>query len=65
MITQINGMALDDPARGMEIFRNLGDSSQVSVTVERSGQAQVLTLDTSQLSAPSGGAGDAKDDEDD
>lgn len=50
LITQINGLSLDDPARGMEIFRSLGDATQVSVTLERSGQAQVLTLDTSQLS---------------
>lgn len=49
MITQINGMPLDDPARGMEIFRSLGDATQVSVTVERNGQTQVLTLDTGQL----------------
>ncbi len=49
LVTQINGMALDDPARGMEIFRSLGDSSQVTVTVERSGQTEVLSLDTSQL----------------
>lgn len=49
MIVQINGMALDDPARGMEVFRSLGDATQVSVTVERNGQPQVLTLDTSQL----------------
>lgn len=49
MITQINGMSLDDPARGMEVFRSLGDATQVSVTVERNGQAQVMTLDTSQL----------------
>jgi len=49
LITQINGVSLDDPARGMEIFRTLGDASQVSVTLERSGQAQVLSLDTSQL----------------
>jgi general secretion pathway protein C len=49
LITQINGMALDDPARGMEIFRSLGDATQVSVTVERNGQSEVLTLDTTQL----------------
>jgi hypothetical protein len=33
----------------MEVFRSLGDATQVSVTVERNGQPQVLTLDTSQL----------------
>ncbi len=49
MITQINGMPLDDPARGMEIFRSLGEATQVTVTVERNGQQQVMTLDTSQL----------------
>jgi general secretion pathway protein C len=49
MITQINGMPLDDPARGMEVFRSLGEATQVTVTVERNGQQQVMTLDTSQL----------------
>jgi general secretion pathway protein C len=55
LVTQINGMSLDDPARGMEIFRSLGEASQVTVTVERSGQTEVLSLDTSQLAAGSGG----------
>jgi len=49
LVTQINGMALNDPARGMEIFRSLGDATSVSVTVERNGQMEVLTLDTSTL----------------
>ena len=49
MITQINGMALDDPARSMEVFRSLGDATQVTVTIMRNGQQQVMTLDTSQL----------------
>lgn len=49
LVTQINGMALNDPARGMEIFRGLADATSVSVTVERNGQIEVLTLDTSTL----------------
>ena len=49
LVTQINGMALNDPARGMEIFRGLADATSVSVTVERNGQMEVLTLDTSTL----------------
>lgn len=53
LITQINGMSLEDPARGMEIFRGLSDATQVSVTVERGGQTEILTLDTSQLQAAS------------
>ncbi len=61
LVTQINGMALDDPARGMEIFRSLGDTSQVTVTVERNGQTEVLSLDTSQLNENGAGGqqGDA------
>jgi hypothetical protein len=34
----------------MEIFQNLGSAEQVSVTVERNGQPEVLVLSTSQLS---------------
>ncbi|MEJ2515230.1 MAG: type II secretion system protein GspC [Gammaproteobacteria bacterium] len=49
LVTQINGMSLNDPARGMEIFRSLADATSVSVTVERNGQMEVLTLDTSTL----------------
>ncbi|MGH8494634.1 MAG: type II secretion system protein GspC [Gammaproteobacteria bacterium] len=51
LIIEINGTALDDPASGMEVFSSLGDASQVSITVERNGQPEVLTLDTSQLAA--------------
>lgn len=49
LVTAINGMALNNPAEGMEIFRTLADSSQVAVTIERNGQQQSLTLDASKL----------------
>jgi general secretion pathway protein C len=49
LITQINGMALDDPARGMEIFRSLADATSVTVTVDRNGQIEMLTLNTAML----------------
>jgi general secretion pathway protein C len=49
LVTQINGMALDDPARGMEIFRGLADATSVTLTVDRNGQVEMLTLDTSVL----------------
>lgn len=49
LVTQINGMALDDPARGMEIFRGLADASSVTVTVDRDGEIEMLTLDTATL----------------
>lgn len=54
LVTAVNGVALDNPAQGMEIFRSLGDSSQVSVTVERAGKEQQLTLDIGQLAAAGG-----------
>jgi general secretion pathway protein C len=49
LVTEINGVALNNPAQGMEIFSSLGDTSQVSVTIERNGRSQVLNLDTSNL----------------
>jgi hypothetical protein len=33
----------------MQIFQSLGTAEQVSVTVERNGQPQVLVLNTNQL----------------
>jgi len=49
LVTEINGVALNNPAQGMEIFRTLSESSQVTVTVERNGQNQQITLDASKL----------------
>lgn len=49
LIKDIDGQSLTDPQQAMEIFQNLGSADQVSVTVERNGQPQVLVLTTSQL----------------
>lgn len=49
LVTEINGVALTDPAQGMEIFSSLGSSSQLSVTIERNGRSEVLAIDTSQI----------------
>jgi general secretion pathway protein C len=56
LVTQINGAPLDDPARGLEIFRVLEEGSQVSVTVERDGQPQVIVLDANTLNSLESGA---------
>ena len=45
----INGTPLDDPARGQEIFRTLGSSSEAHITVMRAGQQQDLTLNIAQV----------------
>ena len=52
LVTSVNGTPLDDPSRGMEIFNSLNSAAQVSVTVERNGQTQQLSLNTAQLSLP-------------
>ena len=49
LIKDIDGQALNDPSQAMQIFESLNNADQVSVTVERNGQPQVLTLSTSQL----------------
>jgi general secretion pathway protein C len=52
LVTSINGTPLDDPQRGMEIFNTIGSADRVTVTVERNGQPQELTLNMAQLSLP-------------
>lgn len=49
LVKDINGAALTDPQQAAQIFQDLGSADQVSVTVERNGQPEVLTLTTSQL----------------
>jgi general secretion pathway protein C len=49
LIKDIDGAALTNPQQATQIFQSLGDSEQVSVTVERNGQPEVLILNTSQL----------------
>jgi len=52
LVLSINGTPLDDPQRGMEIFNTIGTSDRVTVTVERNGQSQELTLNTAQIMLP-------------
>jgi general secretion pathway protein C len=49
LIKDIDGQALSDPTQAMKIFQTLDSADQVSVTVERDGQPQVIVLSTSQL----------------
>ncbi len=49
LIKDIDGASLTDPQQAMQIFQNLGTADQVSVTVERNGQSQVLVLSADQL----------------
>jgi general secretion pathway protein C len=49
IIKDIDGQSLTDPTQAMKIFQSLGTADQVTVTIERGGQAETLILKTSQL----------------
>ena len=49
LIKDINGQALTDPTQAMQIFESLGNETSVTVTIERGGQDQTLTLNMDQL----------------
>jgi general secretion pathway protein C len=56
LVLAVNGAALDDPNRGLEILRGVGQGSAVTLTIERGGQQQQITVDpavvTQELQAP-------------
>jgi general secretion pathway protein C len=45
LVTAVNGAALDDPNRGLDIMRGVGQGSAVTLTIDRNGQQQQLTVD--------------------
>jgi general secretion pathway protein C len=45
LVMAVNGAALDDPNRGLEILRGVGQGSAVTLTVERGGQQQQVVVD--------------------
>ncbi len=49
LITAINGTALDDAARAMEIMQTLSSSATATVTVSRNGQSQDVNLNLANL----------------
>jgi general secretion pathway protein C len=49
IIKDIDGQTLADASQAMQIFQSLGTAEQVTVTLERDGEDQTLTLTTSQL----------------
>lgn len=51
LVTSVNGTPLDDPQRGAEIFRTIGSSPSVHVTIERNGRTQEITLNMSQAAS--------------
>lgn len=51
VVTDINGLTLDDPTRGLEAFAALGEATMANVTILRNGSPQVVVIDTNQLNA--------------
>jgi general secretion pathway protein C len=51
LVTAINGTALDDPQRSQEVFDTIQTSDRVTVTIERGGQKQDITLNIAQVAA--------------
>jgi general secretion pathway protein C len=49
LITDINGVPLNNMTDGIGLFQSLGSENQVTVTLERNGQSKVLSVDTSQI----------------
>jgi general secretion pathway protein C len=49
LVTAINGTALDDPQHGQEIMNTVETADRATVTIERSGQVQDLTLNIAQV----------------
>jgi general secretion pathway protein C len=51
LVTAINGTALDDPQRSQDVFNTIQTSDHVTVTLERAGQKQEITLNIAQVAA--------------
>lgn len=56
LITQVNNVPISDAQHGLEMLQALGTASSASVTLERAGVIQSVTIDSSQLhlSPPAG-----------
>jgi general secretion pathway protein C len=51
LVTAINGTPLDDPQRSQDVFNTIQSSDHVTVTIERAGQKQEITLNIAQVAA--------------
>jgi len=51
LVTAINGTPLDDPQRSQEVLNTIQSSNQATVTIERAGEKQDITLNIAQVAA--------------
>ena len=48
LVTAVNGVQLDDPAKALQMLGDLGGAGQVNLVVERGGQSQNISINLSQ-----------------
>ena len=48
LVTSVNGVQLDDPAKALQLLGDLGQAGQVNLVVERGGQSQNISINLSQ-----------------
>jgi general secretion pathway protein C len=48
LVTSVNGVQLDDPAKALQMLGDLGQAGQVNLVVERGGQSQNISINLSQ-----------------
>jgi general secretion pathway protein C len=51
LVTAVNGQALDDPQHSQDVFNTVQNSDHVTVTIERGGQKQDISLNIAQVAA--------------
>jgi general secretion pathway protein C len=51
LVTAINGTPLDDPQKSQDVFNTIQTSDHVTVTIERGGQKQDISLNIAQVAA--------------
>lgn len=50
VVTEINGIAMNDPSRGIEAFEALGESTMANIVVLRNGTPDLIVVDTTKIS---------------
>lgn len=51
VLTEVNGLVMNDPRAAMEVFSTLSEATVASVTIMRNGTPEVLTIDMSTIEA--------------
>ena len=57
LVLAVNGTPLSDPSSGNQIFNTISTTDRVTLTIERNGQTQQLTVNTATIELPDAGTG--------